>query len=175
MADTYTVNYNFKMEVLETVDLGLDLASNPEITHETTEVKGTLTASSSVPISKFFTDTTAAMTAAETAILDLTALVRDNLPNVDMTGLKVNLVKLFAPTTNHSSSSMMVKIAAASAYNLFGEDAAGADQVTLFPGDCVAMYAPETRAAVATDEKQVLITCVGGSAVLQVMIGAGVT
>lgn len=175
MADTYSVTYNAKMEVRETVDVDLDHAPDPTITHESTAVAGTLTGSTDPKIEVFWSSLESIASGATTN-LDLTALVRDNLPNVDMTDKKVNLVKLVASATN--TTHITVDENVATGYNLFDEisSGGGTHQIVLYPGDCYFMYAPETRAVVAVGEKDFDLTnSAGATATIELMIGAGVT
>jgi len=59
MADTQSAKYAFTLTVAEVKDLGLDLVSNPTITHTIGSDSATLTASTTVPVTKTFSDTIA--------------------------------------------------------------------------------------------------------------------
>jgi len=173
-SDTYSVAYNLRADVVETLGMGNSLGTSPVVQHVLTACSGTLTAATTPAISQLWAEQFDIATGA-TVTKDLTALVRGDghVPNLDMTDLKVNLVRIASLSTN--TTTVTVDVAAATGYNLFGEDAAGLEQITLEPGDVYMMYCPETRAVVAAAEKDVdFDNSAGATATVEVLIGAGV-
>lgn len=173
--DTYSVVYNFKLAASETLELDVDLASDPTVLHESTDIKGTLTASTVPPIEQFW-ESTETITEGTPTELDLENLARANLPDIDFSTMKVNLVKLVASATNTAGEYITIEDGTANAYFLFGGVAGG--KVFLYPGDCYCMYAVETRPVVDATHSDVKISyseAVAATATLEIMLGAGVT
>lgn len=155
MADSVRAIYDLQLQIRQTTDLALDGITNPEVTRETT-TKGTLNASSTVPATKPWWDD--GTLSGATADLDLTALTRTNLPNVDMTGLKVQLFKFKAGSSNNSGG-IVVSDHATNGYNIFG-DSSG--QVTALPGQEVMLIGNDSLADVSSSVKVILLTGTSG-------------
>ena len=168
MADSSSAAYDLKLTVTETIDVGLDLASNKEHQHKITSpaASGTLTSSTTVPVTKTFSDTFTLSSGSST--LDLTALVRDNLPNVDMTGLKVQLFKVACPSTN--TAAVVVADGSSNGYEVYG-DANG--QVTVHQGGQDLRFVPDKLDDVAAADKTIDFTSADTDATVSVIICAG--
>lgn len=157
--------YDLKLEIREVVDLGLDGVINPELKRETATA-GTLDADSGVPATKTWFDDVEL--SAGTLTLDLTALTRTNLPTVDLTGLKVQFIKVKADSTN--TAGVIVADHATTGYLIFG-DASG--QVTLLAGMEVLLLGNDQLADVSASVKQLLITSSDPDAKFAIEIVAG--
>ncbi len=85
--------------VKETIALGLDNVTNPRITHALEMLlPAKLDSTTSPPATIVWSDQVALVAGAKT--LDLEALVNDNLPNVDLVGLKIQILLVACPDTN---------------------------------------------------------------------------
>jgi len=127
MAESVTAHYDLKLIAEHTVALGLDDAADPTTEHDIGDVKGTLTSSSSVAVTKAWSDTGALVAGAAT--IDLTALDFANLPTADWTGLKVKAIEISCPSMN--SAGVGVAPGAANPYDIWGR---AATDVFLLPG-----------------------------------------
>ncbi len=165
MADTVRAIYDLKLQIRQTTDVSLDGVANQEHTRETANA-ATLDASSTPAVSKSWWDD--GTLTAGAATIDLTALVRANLPNVDMTGLKVQLFKFIATSTN--TAGIRIKVGASNAYNIFG-DANG--EITLLPGGVHFQYIPEQLPDVASGAKDIDLSSSDTDAGYAVEIVAG--
>ena len=117
MADVLnSAEFYAKLLVTETIDVGIDGVTNQAHVHEIDNVSGSLKPTTTVPATKVFKDEGAL--AAGVATIDFTALVRPNLPDVDLTGLKVQLIII---TNKSTSNALRVKVGAADPYDLFGD------------------------------------------------------
>ncbi len=123
-----SAKYNLLLEVNETLTLSEDQSTDPTLLHTIAGGSGTLNATSTVPATKPWSDDVQLSGGAVT--LDLTALARPVLANVDFTGLKVQLFKAKADATN--TSAVKIDVGATNGYNIFG---AATSEVDLFPGD----------------------------------------
>ena len=109
-----TVEYWLRLFVKEVREQNLDLVANPTVIHQlTTEIKDRLTASTTIPATKVFSDKIALVAGAKT--LDLTDLTSGDT-TVDFAGLKVQ----FALFVNLGASVMTFKAGASNGYNIFG-------------------------------------------------------
>ena len=130
MADTQTAKYDFGLTVEEVKDLGLDNVADPTITHTLGSHAATLTASTTPPVTKTYSDELALVAGAAT--IDLQALPSSESTTLDFTGLKVQLVKITAPSTN--TAEVTFDVGAANGYNLFGATNATDESVAVPPG-----------------------------------------
>lgn len=171
MAAAVEARYHPRLEVRETLGLSLDSAADPDIIHETTPGEGTLTASSTVPATKAWSDQ--GQLTAGTVTLDLTSLSNGStLAATNMTGLKVQLVKITnAPATGTANTSTLtIADGASNGYTLFG-DASG--QVTLPVGGWVLLGGNEGLPDVASNAKNITLTSSDTDADYQILIVAG--
>jgi hypothetical protein len=122
--------YNLKLQIDEVVALGEDHVTDPTVEHDIGAVSGTMDATTTPAATKAWSDTVAL--AAGVASLDLTALARPSLPNVDLTGLKVQIVKIACPAGN--TTGIEIVTGATNGYNLFGATKATAEKVSILPG-----------------------------------------
>lgn len=167
MADVIVkVEYDFKLKVTETLDVGVDGVTNLDHTLQIAGSSGSLSPTSTVPATKAWKDQGALTAGAAT--IDLTALARDNLPTIDMTGLKVQLVHIVNASTN--SAALTVVDGASNGYNLFG-DASG--QVTIPVGGQLLWFGNENLDAVATADAEIDLSSSDTDATYDILIVAG--
>ena len=156
---------NPPVTVNETPALGLDQVTDPTILHSITmPVGGTLHATSTPAVSKVWSDRVALVAGAKT--LDLQALVNDNLPNVDFTGLKIQVWMLSVPESN--SGAITMTVGAANGYDFSGGDG----KVTLVPGASMVMTANNNLSDVAAADSE-LDFAGTGTEVFDILIIAG--
>lgn len=160
---TVSAKFDLKLQIDETLVTGLDHAEDPEITHTIADDSGTLEATSDPPASKAWSGKITL--AGGAGSIDLTALDRGSLlADEDLTGLKVQLVKLSCPTTN-SNPITVQRDAGGSGYNFFGADKSGAEKITLAPGDVYELKRNDSAADVAAAEKVVAFAGTGTDAI----------
>jgi len=157
MADAQTAKYAFTLTVDEVKDLGLDIVGNPTITHTTGTDSGTLTAATTVPVTKTYSDTISLAVGA--AALDLTSLPGPESTTITFDGLKVQLVKIVATEGNVGPITFVT--AGANGYNLFGTDNASAEQIEIQAGGVLMMYHVNLAEDVDATHKAVTITGTG--------------
>lgn len=170
MAAAITAHYDLKLDVEETLALGLALAAGEtEYTQKTTEItRGTIKASSAVPATKAFSDSVNLVAGAAT--LDLTALAGPAGTTIDLTGLKVQAIKLACPASN--TAGITVDRGASNAYNLFGEDNGSAEQVEVLPGCAVLLYQNDKLEDVDATHKDVQLAGTGTESI-EIQLVAG--
>ncbi len=117
MAASVNSKYALTLNVDETLALGLDHASDPQFTHTLGAHAATLTASTTPPVTKTFSKTLNLV--GGIVALDLTSLAGPSGTTVDLTGLKIQNMKLFCPNTNTGSIEVKAKDGT-TGYNLFG-------------------------------------------------------
>ncbi len=166
MAASVRARYDFYLSVLETLALSQDLASDPDITHALTGGTATLDGTTTPPVTKCWTDTRTLSGGTET--LDLTALTRSPVATVDLTGLKVQLVLIFAATAN--TQVLTVAGAAATPYELFG-DSSG--QASIPAGGRYAIFGNDGLADVSASVKSVTVSSTHLTASYSIIIVAG--
>ncbi len=160
------VTYNPTLKVVETLTLSIDKADDPTQTIEITGNGATLNATSTVPATKVWSDQRSLT--AGTDSIDLTNLTNGNLPAVDMTGLKVQVVKIVSASAN--TDTITVVDGATNGYNLFG-DASG--QVTLMVGGHVLWFGNENLADVSSSVKTIDFSSSDTDATYDIIIVAG--
>lgn len=160
-----TASFNLDLKADEVLALGLDNVTDPTLRHAVV-TSGTLTGSTSVPSTKAFSDQRSL--AAGTDTLDLTALVGALSSAIDMTGLKVQLVKIVAAIAN--TEDIVIADTAATGYFIFG-DASG--QVTLPPGGSIMLFGNEGLPDVGAGAKDIDVTSSDLDAIYDIIIVAG--
>jgi hypothetical protein len=160
--------YVLKLLATETPDQGLDNVTDVPMDHDIGVVNGTLTASSTVPATKPFSDTISL--AAGSASLDLTSLAGPSGTTITFDGLKVQLVKIKCPATN--SGGVTFDVGAANGYNLFGADNASNESIEVMPGGAELRYIPNNGEDVDATHKNIDITGTGTD-VFQIELVAG--
>ncbi len=130
MADAQTAKYDFGLTVEEVKDLGLDNVVDPTITHTLGAHADTLTATTTPPVTKTYSDDLALVAGAAT--IDLQALPSSQSTTVNFTGLKVQLIKITTPSTN--TAEVTFDVGATNGYNLFGATNATDESVAVPPG-----------------------------------------
>lgn len=144
--------YDFKLQAIETPIMDQDLGADPTITHELKGDTGTPTGSNAAPpIQRKYADKVLLAGGAKT--IDLTALDDGNLPDIDFTTFKVQLVKIRALASN--TQGIKIKKGATNGYGIFG---ANTPEITLEKGD-IAMYLfNDSLADVSATEKTIDLT-----------------
>lgn len=169
MAASVSAAYTLGMEVAEVLALGLDNVTDRAFTHTFGADTGTLNASSVPAVSKVFSDTIALAAGAGT--LDLTALPGPASTTIDMTGLKVQLIKIKTPATN-SGSIIVEHKDAATGYNLFGDDNNSDESIECPPDSTRIFLYNEGLADVGAGDKDLKFTGTGTDG-MQIMLVAG--
>lgn len=174
MADVLkTAEFYGKLLVTETVDVGIDGVTNQDHVHEVSELSGSLKPASTTPATKVWKDQ--GSLTASAATIDLTALVRDNLPNINLSTDSLK-VQAFIFKNNSTSGTLTIKDGVTNGYELFG-DASG--QVTLPASTAtnksfVMIFAPEGLDDVAAADATVDLTSTGDATLsYDVIIVAG--
>lgn len=108
--------YQGIVQVKETLSTGVAYATAPVITHDGLNTGATYTASTSIPVAKVAAFLATLSSGALT--INLAALVGTNGAAVDLTGLKVQSIKLKATSTN--SGMITVAEGASNGIPLFG-------------------------------------------------------
>lgn len=153
-----TAEFDGKLRVTETIDYGIDGVANEDAIFEIAGLSGSLSPGTTIPATKVYKNQASLVAAART--IDLTALVNDNLPNIDASGLKL---QAFIFKNNSTTGSLTIADGASNSYELFG-DASG--QVTLPAGTgtnlpFVMIYAPEGLDDVAAGDAEIDLTSSG--------------
>ena len=129
-----TCSYAMKLGCAETLATGVDAASSPTLKLTGFDSTGSLSATSTVPVTKLAFDTIALVAGAKT--IDLTNTVGVLSTTVDFTGLKVQLMKIKNRTGNSvmtfsqgssnpytlAGSSWSIRLKAGQEFMLFGND-----------------------------------------------------
>lgn len=149
MADQSSLRYDFTAIVTEILDIGLDNAANPAITHTLGALRDTLTASSTVPVTKTYSQTKSLVASASS--LDLDALPGPKSTTISFNGLKVQFVIISCPSGN--SGGITFDKAAVEGYNLFGADNASDESVEVMPGGIEMRFIPNNGEDVASNSK----------------------
>jgi hypothetical protein len=142
------MSYVTAAEIIEGNDDLLDSSSSKrKLTYTGLDTSKTLNAASTPPATKQAYFVKALATGAAT--IDLTALVGSNGAAVDLTGLKVQCLKLKNPATN--ANTIKAKFGTANPYNLAGADWA----ITLSPGQEFTFYGDDDTPDVAAGAKNI--------------------
>lgn len=157
MAASVTATFLARLSIAETVALALDSSADPTINNNFDDVTETLTASTTVPVTKVYTDTISLVAGAAT--IDLTSLTGPGGTAVTFDGLKVQLVRITCPTGN--SGGITFAVGAANGYNLFGADNVSAERVEIMPGGAELRYTPDNGEDVDATHKQIDVTGTG--------------
>ena len=164
-----SVSWAAQLDVLETLALALDLESGtPKVTHQisTPAASGNMNATSSPAATQVVSDTRTLTAGADT--IDLTAAPTRDGGTIDLSGLKVQAVKIVAKSTN--TAVLIVKPGAANGYNLFG-DADG--QIAIPVGGQVLFVAPEGLADVAAADAEIDVASTDTDAIYSIILVAG--
>lgn len=161
MADSIvSLTYGPLLQVIQTIDIGIDGAVNRQAILEIADIAGVLAGDGTTwPISKAWQDQRTVAGTTET--LDLTALARANLPTVDFTGLRLKFVVILAAAGQ--ANTMTFQTGTSNGYPLFGATALGLG-VPLLGGD-VYYYATNNTATlpvVSATAKDILVTTTAG-------------
>lgn len=166
MAASVSTVFDFIMTSTETLDLSLDLSTDPKITEQIVGPKGTLNATSTVKVSKQFSDKRTLSAGTDT--FDLTALVRSPAPSpVDFTGLKVKLFKIKADDSN--TDDITIKPNVSNGYAIFG----ATNELDLPPGTTQYLWGADKFPTVGATSKDMDVTSAQANAIYEISMVAG--
>ena len=151
MAAAVELTYAFTGTIKETIGLSLNHASDPVVTHDLGSDAATLDGSSTPAVTKCY-EGRVTLTAGD-AQLDLTSLTDAKGDALTFNGLKVQFVKITAPSTN--TQEIIVKRDSSNAYNLCGKDNADADRIGVVPGSKWMWYLDDEAEDVDATHKSV--------------------
>jgi hypothetical protein len=169
---TIDAQYRFGLKIESTPDLGVE-ADDVPITHTIGDNAGQLTDSTTVPVTKVFSDeaslTAGAMTIDLTGAAGIMSTGGELGIRVNFTGLKVQVGKIVADADNHASTPLVFKVGASNGYNIFG-DADG--QIALYPGGIYQFLYNDILPDVAAGAKNIDVT--GDTTdTFKILLGAG--
>lgn len=169
MAGSVKVEWKQTYEATETLALGLDnVPGETAFPHSLGSPGGTLSATSTPPATKTFSDNVALV--AGTKTLDLQALAGPAGTTVNFTGLKVQLIALRCPEGN--TLPVLVQKGDANAYNLLGADNASAETFEVMPGDDILIKRHDTLEDVDATHSDIKFTG-NGTETINVGLTAG--
>jgi hypothetical protein len=152
-----------KLEAVDTIALALDLAANPSITYGVPEHNsGQMSDASAVPADSAWGDTRALVAGADS--INLAALLRGALANLDLTGKRLRAIKVVADADN--ADAIAFAPGAANGFVGFPEFILGPGEGAMF------VFASDERAAVGAANRTVDVTGVGTDA-YSIVIVAG--
>lgn len=166
MAASVTAEYALRLEVTEVLALGLDNVTDPSFVHSLGSPNGTLSATTTPPVTKVFSDTIALVAGALT--LDLQNLAGPSGTTVDFTDLKVQKIQLRCPEAN--TLPILVQKGDANAYNLLGKDNASAETIEVMPGDDVQFKRHDTLEDVDATHSDVKFTGNGTEGISVILV-----
>ena len=161
-----SANVHLKLEARETI--ASELSGTLTVPHKSVLLaeEFTLPIGTTVPITDSWSDRRTMGGTAET--LDLTALVHVVLGSIDLSGLKVQAIKVAAAAANNAAGLNFTN-GAANPYDIFG---AAGDAVTVLPGMAVLVYAPDKLEDVDATHKTIDVAGTAGD-VYEIVILAG--
>jgi hypothetical protein len=151
---TVRATYNLVCNVNETLDTGVEGASNPLIQHDAFNVSGTLHSASTPPATKAVVTEVALVAGSKT--VDLTALVGTNGAAVTFNGLRVQLLRIRNKTAN--AGNMTFTKGASNGWTGLGASWAS---ITLEPGAAMEFYLDDGIADVSATVKNIDVTGTG--------------
>lgn len=152
-----SVSYDFILSVLETLATSpakLASGTNIPVHHKLTGTGATLTASTTVPVTKVHSADHALTAGAET--LDLTALGHLLSSTEDFTGLKVQFILIVATAGN--AAALKFEPGAATAYNIFGS---ATGEISVPPGGIEMFFGNDALPDVAAGAKHIDVSGTG--------------
>ncbi len=161
--------YKFQVDATETLALSEDLAADVPMLFQ---INGagvatpTLTATTSPPVTKAWGDDVTLSGGAVT--LDLAALVRAVLPNVDFTGLKVQLIHIKAAAAN--TAALKFDVGASNGYGIFGS---ATSEISLDADDEAAFFFNDKLPDVAAGAKDIDVSSSDVDAKFKIVLVAG--
>ena len=161
-----TAKYILLLDVEESLSMGLDLATNPDIKHTIPGGFGNLTATTTVPATKVISDTRSLTAGADT--IDLTSMGGPYNTTVTFAGLKVQLLKIKSDATN--GAVLVVEKGATNGYELFG-DTSG--QIAVPPGGEALFFFNDGLADVSGGAKTIDFSSIDTNATYSIILVAG--
>lgn len=163
-----SVGFNLSISPDETITSIADLVADTVFRHKSSgTTSGSLDANSTVPATKVASDSITL--SGGTATIDLSALVGINAGTaVNFTGLKVQLIFLYAKTTN--TSGVVFVDGASNGYNIFG-DASGS--LTLLAGSSALIYCPNVLDDVGSSDDEIDVSSSDADAIFEFIFVAG--
>lgn len=129
-----TATWDMMLTIVDAFTHGQDnVSGTPSIKSKLSGLSGTLTSSSTVPVTQKYVDSFDLVAGAAT--INMTALDQGNLPDVDASGLKPQLFIFHSESDN--TDEITISDGAANGHDIFG-DASG--QVTLPIGGAIMFY-----------------------------------
>lgn len=153
---------NIQINVTETLDLGTNAATNPNINYGINSNASSYSSTTTPAASKVWGGTVTLTAGAAT--LDLTALTRSPLATVTLSGLKILAVHIKATSTN--TSAVTVVPGASNGYTAMGLG------VSLLPGAEAAYHNPSAGVAVDGTHKTLDLASADTDASVEVVIWA---
>lgn len=171
--------FNFRLKVTETPTLAIPTVINPDIIHEIAaayadvddkEVEDFWDQNTVPSITLVWGDLVSLSGGAVT--LDLTSLDQGNLsPNVDLTGLKVRLIKIAGGKNN--SAKLVFKKGVTNGYPLFGEEGADSGMLVMNKDEVDMKLFRDSLPDVASGAKTIDVTSTDLDANFEIIIAAG--
>lgn len=148
-----TISPSVSFTAVETLDVGVDAVTSPDVIHSAFNLTGVLlNATSTAPVSVTSYQQYALVAGALT--IDLTALLGVNDESQDGTGLKLQTILIRNPAGNNP---ITIGDGAANGYQLFG----AAVDVVIPAGATMAFYVPETLPDVGAAAKDIGVSGTG--------------
>lgn len=149
----------------ETIALALDLVTDPQITHDGGLADLELSPTSTPVVDAVWSDSISLSGGA--ASIDLAALARGDLANLDLSGKKVQAIQFSCPSAN--TAFVAIAPGATNPYPVFGSG----NEFDLPAGADVTIYVPEGLGDVGASAKEIDFASSDVDAVIKVVIYAG--
>lgn len=159
------VNWSALLTISETLIVQLPQSDDPVIVEQIVGSNGEFTSATTPAVTEQYSDNLDLV--AGTVTIDLTALDKGTLPDLDATGLKVQFIKIKADPTN--TGTITAKPAAVNGYDLFG---ATGEQV-LAAGAEILINANSALDAVGAADKDIDVTSSDADAKLKIQLVFG--
>ena len=170
--------FNVWLKVIELTDLAIPTTDDPTIVHkisrhaadrDTKEPELFYSPITTPDITKVWGDTI--ILSGGSFTFDLTDLDGGNLPNIDMSGLKVRLIKI--STHPNNSAKIVIKTGATNGYELFGGDGVDNGLIVLSASETAMFVFLDSLELVAAGVKEVDCTSADLDAQFDIIIGVG--
>lgn len=162
------VDYDFKLKVTKTIDVGVSGAENPVGRVETATKMAGYIDQNTTPASKSEWISSRTITATSEQ-LNLAALTYGNLPTVDFTtgSYRVQFTKIVCSTAN--TTGITIQPSTANGYNIFGTT----QPVTIPEGGAMLFYGANKLAQVAAGARLVSVTATTSGQSYDIQLVAG--
>lgn len=164
---TVYANHELKLRITEALTVP-NTNEAQQIIHEIATPKGVLSSATPVVVSKAWSSRV--QLSAGALSLDLTALTRTNLPNVDFTGLKVKAMKIVPVAAN--TAAVTLTVGGTNGYQAFGAIADG--KISLAAGSGAEfIFGNAELPAVDASAKTIDLSSSDVDALVDIIIAAG--